>query len=206
MIIVDMGSGNSCRNSWDVIQEMILALMSVDTHKHPIILKWQLFEKSGLNVPLQRELFGKAFRFAWDQGYDTTASVFDQPSLNFLLRFHDQYGLSFIKIANQKASVDLLEIIPEEIRVIRSVGESELFNGNGDCMCCVSKYPAKKLEYEKIFKENQLKQGISDHTTNWELYNKYQPELYEVHFCLDDSKGLDAGLFSRRPKQLAEIL
>jgi len=205
MVILDLGSGNTSKNEWEYIEKMILTVISIDTKKHDVVLKWQLFEKSGVNIPLQRELFGKAFRYAWDRGYDTTASVFDMPSLNFLLRFHDQYGLPFVKIANQKKSIEMLDMIPDGIRIIRSVGDPDLFRG--DCMACVSKYPAKKQEYEKIFKEEQLRMGISDHTINWDLYNKYQPEIFEKHFVLKhDRENLDGGLFSATVEQWKEIL
>ena len=47
---------------------------------------------------------------------------------------------------------------------------------------------------------------ISDHTTDFQLYNKYKPKIYECHYKLEDSTGLDAGEFARTPEQLAEIL
>ncbi len=202
MIIIDMGSANTCLNDWETIKQMITAIASIDRHKNgDVILKWQLFEKSGENIPLQRSLFAKAREMAWGFGYETTASVFDIVSLDFLLKF----DIPFIKIANHKKSIEMLSRIPDGIRVIRSVGDSDSFGE--DCMACVSKYPAKKLEYEKIFKEEQLKKGISDHTTNWELYNKYQPEIYERHFVLKHSReNLDGGLFSATPEQWKEIL
>ena len=203
MIIIDFGSGNSCHNDWEYVKKMITGIASIDTHLNgDVIFKWQLFEKSGNNIPLQRSLFAKARELAWGFGYETTASVFDVVSLDFLLKFE----VPFIKIANHKKSYEMLSMIPDGIRIIKSVGDSESFGE--DCMACVSKYPAKKLEYEKIFKEEQLKKGISDHTTNWDLYNKYQPELFEKHFVLkhDLKNNLDGGLFSATPEQWKEIL
>jgi hypothetical protein len=48
--------------------------------------------------------------------------------------------------------------------------------------------------------------AISDHTTSWDLFNKYNPEIIEWHYKLSDSIGLDAGDFARTPEQLKEVL
>ena len=202
MIIIDMGSGNSCLNQLDTVKRMITEFASIDPHNHDIVIKWQLFENQGKNIPLQRWLFAKAYELAWGFGYETTASVFDMMSLDFLLKFE----VPFIKIANNKDAYKLIEKIPDDIRVIRSVGDPDQFGS--DSMCCVSQYPAKKEKYEKIFKEEQLRQGISDHTVNFDLYGKYKPELYEFHFCLehDNKDNPDGGLFARTPRDLKEIL
>ena len=201
MIILDFGSGNTCRNDLAYVERMIRTLAEICSNKEDVIIKWQLFEDGGRNIPLVRTVFSHAYEIGNGYGFDTTASVMDIVSLNYLLR-HDP--LPFIKLANRPDSHALQSIIPDDIRIIKSVGKPEDFGP--DCMCCVSKYPARKEQYEKTFKEEQLRQGISDHTTNWDLYNKYKPEIYEVHFCLEDSQGLDSGPFARRPIQLKEIL
>jgi sialic acid synthase SpsE len=75
-------------------------------------------------------------------------------------------------------------------------------------LLCVSNYPAELKDYENIFNRymGSREVGISDHTTNWDLFNKYKPEIYECHYKLDDSTGLDAGDFARTPEQLSQIL
>ena len=73
-------------------------------------------------------------------------------------------------------------------------------------MCCVSEYPASKEDYIEIFPESFLELGISDHTIDWELFETYKPAIYECHYKLPDSTGLDAGPFARTPQQLKEIL
>lgn len=201
MIIADFGSGNSCRNALDTVKRMITEFASIDPHNHDIVIKWQLFDNLGKNVPLQRWLFAKAFELAWGFGYETTASVFDMTNLDFLLKFE----VPFIKIANNKNAYQLIDKIPDDIRVIRSVPDADSFGM--DSMCCVSQYPAKKEKYEKIFKPEQLKAGISDHTTNWDLFKQYKPEIYEKHFVLEyDDKNPDGGLFSATPEKWQEIL
>jgi len=200
MIVMDFGSGNTCLNSLEEAQRMIDALAQVDRQRKCVI-KWQLFEKCGDNIPLRRDIFSKAFVYADEvYGYQTTASVFDEVSLNFLLRF----DIPFVKIANNEKYYPLIKKIPDAMSILKSVGNAESFGP--DCMCCVSEYPASIKQYEKVFKKAQLKKGISDHTSDWELYFKYKPEIYECHFCLADQEGLDSGPFSRRPNQLKEIL
>lgn len=200
MIILDLGSGNTCRNDEKIIYDMIRGVVQTHSHRTEVILKWQLFERAGDNIPLERLSFIKAYEFAKQCGYQTTASVFDEGSLRFLLRF----DIPFVKIANRPDLYHLAKIVDEDILVIKSVGSPDLFGEN--CMCCVSEYPAKMKDYEKIFLPEQLKAGISDHTSDWKLYEKYKPELYEVHYCLDDSTGLDAGPFARRPSQLRGVI
>jgi len=200
MIILDLGSGNSCQNKWEIAKEMIQAIASIDTGREKVILKWQLFEKAEPNISLEREIFTKAFQEAWGLGYDTTASVGDVFSLDFLLRFE----IPFVKLACRPELYYLADRVPENIRVIKSVASLDKFTS--DCLCCVREYPADAKQYKKAFRETQLKQGISDHTTDWYLYKKYNPELYEVHFRLPNAEGPDAGPFARTSEQLKEIL
>ena len=95
-LILDCGSGNTCRNDKAIVREMIDAITAVNTGKHEITLKWQLFESAPPNVPLDRDIFDYAYDYAYGQ-YKTTASVFDGSSLEFLR----EYDTPFIKIANR---------------------------------------------------------------------------------------------------------
>jgi len=190
MIIIDFGSGNTSQNSCKIIDKMIDTLAEYDKKRQSII-KWQLFRAAGRNVPLLYNKFDYAYSYAAKLGFKTTASVFDAESLGFLLR----YPIPFVKIANGYHTHEFLKGVPEKIKVIIS----------GLDMSCISEYPATIEQYESKFKEKDLKAGISDHTTDWTLYKKYKPKIYEFHFCLDDSTGPDAGPFARRPKQLKEF-
>ena len=193
MLIIDFGSGNTCRNEYKIIDKMIDTLAEIDKQRKAII-KWQLFKTAGDNIPLAFHKFDYAYSYASKLGFKTTASVFDLESLGFIKR----YPVPFIKIANgdkwdafYKNNFNYFK----DFKVIQSAKD----------MCCISKYPATVKDYEEQFDEKALKRGISDHTTDWTLYKKYKPEIYEFHFCLDDSTGLDAGPFARRPKQLKEF-
>jgi len=204
MIIIDMGSANSCRNELEEAQRMIDALAKVD-HQRKCIIKWQLFEKCGDNTPLRRHIFAQAYTYAWEiYGYETTASVFDKSSLDFLMRF----DVPFVKIANNEKYYPLIQMIPEGMPILKSVGSPEDFRGDCTFLCCVSEYPAHTKQYEKIFKKAQLKKGISDHTEGLDLYKKYQPETWEKHFVLE--RGVptnpDSGPFAILPGELVEIL
>jgi sialic acid synthase SpsE len=193
---------------------MLDELKAVDTGKHEIIIKHQLFKEAGENVPLNRGLFINAFAYAAELGYKTTSSVFDKESLDFLL----QFDVPFVKIANNRELDWLIGEIPRKIPVYVSMGphnpatiylqtDGLAFPLQMDKpLFCVSDYPAKYENYTDSFFGNQLSRGISDHTTDFSLFRKFEPHIIEWHYCLDDSQGLDAGEFARRPSQLAEVL
>jgi sialic acid synthase SpsE len=193
MIILDFGSGSTCQNNVDITKRMIDELKAVDTRKHTLIIKWQLFIHAGENLLLNHTIFDIAYEYAAKQGYKTTASVFDQSSLHFLLK----YDVPFVKIANRRDIYWLYDEIP--------VGMA-LVSGDNRDMCCISKYPATVEDYEANYSADSLRHGISDHTTNFTLFHKYNPEIYECHYKLEDSIGLDAGDFARTPEQLSEVL
>jgi sialic acid synthase SpsE len=174
----------------------------------------QLFLNDGINIPLYRDVFDYAYNYGNSVGYKVTSSVADLDSLKFLLR----YDVPFVKIPNDRKLDWLIGEIPRKVPVyvslfnadkaywlldIHQIGGAREFDKR---LCCISKYPADKAEYENNFYWRDLKNGISDHTVGLELFKKYQPRIWEKHFCLSDSTGLDAGPFAVTPKQLEEIL
>lgn len=203
MKIIDFGSGNTCKNDKLTILTMIGKICGIDKEQKSI-LKFQLFEKAGDNIPLDRKMFDYAYWMASECGFQTTASVFDESSLKFLL----EYEVPFIKIANNPKYYYLKDLIRSARPVLPiaiSWNDNQPKGNNLIPLCCVSKYPSEISDYEDCFNPVDLQKGISDHTTNWSLYRKYKPEIYECHFCLEDSTGPDAGPFARRPEQLREL-
>jgi sialic acid synthase SpsE len=194
MIIIDCGSGNSCRNSIDYACRMVKEVF--DLNLPDVVIKWQLFKHEGDNVPLSLEVFERAFHYAQIWGIATTASVFDKESLDYLLTF----DIPFVKIANKLSSQILIKDIPDNLRVIYSTDKPDFKSTrkNTDIIYCVSKYPAEEKDYDKY--GDKLKQGISDHTINFNLFKKYSPKIYECHFKLKDTIGNDAGKFARLPE------
>jgi len=213
-IILDFGSGNTCHNDWDYTKRMIDELKAVDTGKHEVIIKWQLFKEAGENIPLDKSVFDLAYVYAKELGYQTTSSVFDKESLDFLL----QFDVPFVKIANNRELDWLISEIPRKVPVYVSCGSAEQIGNWHESvrwgiikpLLCVSNYPANMEDYEEIKKFGLYviydKYGISDHTTNFGLWYRYQPEIIEWHFGLSDSTGLDAGPFMRTPAILKEVL
>ena len=205
-IILDFGSGNTCRNDMSIVRRMIDELKAVDTGKHEIIIKWQLFKRAGDNMPLDLCLFDGAYEHAKVKGYKTTSSVFDLDSLKFLLN----YDIPFVKIANNRALDWLIGEVPRKIPVYVSydtdVGCYEN-NGTGiETLACISKYPAQIWDYEEEFGDVTLR-NISDHTVGLDLFKKYQPRIWEKHYVLEhDKSNLDGGLFATIPNELTEIL
>ena len=203
IIVLDFGSGNTCKNKKEYIKTMYDELKKVDTGKNEIIVKWQLFSIAGDNIPLTQDMFDYAYNYGKELGYKVTSSIFDKESLEFLL----QYKIPFVKIANNRMLDFLIKYIPRSIPLYISKARDLFGNYKNKIVeefWCVSKYPATIEDYEKL----PLKIGcnISDHTTDFELFNKYQPKICEMHYKLDYSTGLDAGEFSRTPEQLKEIL
>ena len=84
IFILDLSGGNICHNNYAIIQRMIDEIAEVDPDRR-FILKWQIFERAGNNIPLFQSCFVKAYEYAEKLGYQTTASVFDINSLNFLI-------------------------------------------------------------------------------------------------------------------------
>ncbi len=215
-IILDFGSGNTCKNSWQYAKRMIDELYAVDTGKHEVIIKWQLFKEAGQNIPLHKSIFDLAYVYADKLGYKTTSSVFDKESLDFLL----QFDVPFVKIANNRNLDYLIGEIPRKIPVYVSVGGhneystyKSILNSGDKVLLCNSKYPSTLEDYEKWYylKNNReisyrYDMTFSDHTTNLALWYRYQPEVIEWHYGLEDSTGLDAGPFMRTPAMLAEVL
>ena len=222
MIILDFGSGGTAKNDATIVKRMIDELAAVDTGKHTIVIKWQLFTDCPPNIPLQLDVFDYAYNYAKVKGYQTTASVFDMDSLQFLLT----YDIPFVKLANRPDLYWLAGEVPRKIPVYVSMGMT-YFQENANyyhpelaeelmhidvMMACVSEYPATYNGYVKRFDETTLcnseplRFAISDHTTTYQLWYKYQPEIIEWHYKLNDSTGPDAGLFARTPEQLSEIL
>lgn len=207
MIIIDMGSGETCRNDIAYAKRMIDELYETGLRAPiDVVIKWQLFaDIPGLD-PLDFNVFCKARDYAAKLGYETTASVFDVESLHKLR----QTKPPFIKIAARPKVYRLIDLMPGE-RVIVSVQSYKEYrdmvgrDNVEEVLCCVAKYPATSALYENMF-SGLLHYGLSDHTVDWYLYDKFRPRYYECHFCLDDSTGPDAAAFARRPEQMKRLV
>lgn len=205
MIIVDMGSGETCDNNYDTIRRMIHGLSDVDSRKKEVVIKWQLFESIPPLKPLSRDSFRLARRIASECGYETTASAFDDASIDFLL----SEGVPWIKLAARPRLYHYVDDYPDTRFVVSlpDVTYADDMTGrrNVRLMYCIPKYPAPRTEYETMFGEN-LHVGLSDHTPDFSLYRRYRPLTYEAHFKLPDSTGADSGPWARTPEQWMEIL
>lgn len=205
-IVLDMGSGNTCRNDVDLAKTMIDSVVGIDSRKHKVIFKWQMWEKpQGKNTQLDCDVFDEAYFYAKSFGYETTSSVFDEDALGFLLA-HD---IPFVKIANRPDLWWLLGEVPRKIPVyVSNYPEDCGFRDAGivTSLACVAKYPATLAEYEWIPNLRHFF-GISDHTVGLGLWNKYHPTIWEKHFVLEhDESNLDGGPWAITPKELMEVL
>ena len=210
IVIVDCGSGETCKNDKAIVRRMIDELAAVDKHNHQVLLKWQLFTRVPSSVPpLDHDVYDFAVKYAEEKDYLTFASVFDYPSLAWLIG----YNPPALKIACRPYLYHMLKDMPRELPIYVSIADAgfapllkEMFPGHTMRMLyCVPDYPAIQTKYETLFGYN-LSVGISDHSPDLRLFKEYQPLWYERHYKLQDSDGLDAGQHASTPEQLAEIL
>lgn len=213
-IVLDI-SANTHRNDEKYYKHMINELAKVDTRKHNVVLKWQLWAgKLGENKTPDSHLFYEMAWWAWEKyEYKTTASIFDISALGFLDHLQDKmndsqvgYKLPFIKIANRRELDWLVGEIPRKYKIYKSVGDmfqydNEMFTFRlAIPLYCVSEYPAPVRKYPDYVKT------ISDHTVGLNLWLRNRPHIWEKHYKLSDSAGLDAGDFAITPEELKEIL
>ena len=208
--IIECGSGNTCKNQIGIVEKMIDEVVKRDHGVYQIIFKWQLFKQAFPNVPLEHEVFSTAYWYAKLKGYQTTASVFDAESLDWLLMFDD---LQYVKIACRPDLYWLMGEIPRKIKILasrtvtRPMPEpiAKYTDYRTVWMWCSPKYPAKVDEYE-LLKSIKF-QGISDHTPGWELMHKYPWQYFEKHYVLErDESNPDAGEFAFTPEDLEGII
>lgn len=209
-IILDIGSGNTITDI-DVGCKLIDEVIARNTHKHDVVFKTQLFQRADPNKPLSHHVFSALWAYAIGQGYKLTSSVFDKPSLEFLLKHDNKYApLPFVKIACRPDLYWLIGEVPRRIPVYRSVDTGtywdteyeEIGKDNTVDMVCVPEYPAALEDYNVGKLVN-----ISDHTIGLELFNTLEPRIWEKHICLErDPNNPDSGPFAILPKDLEEIL
>ena len=219
MIILDCGSGSQCNNDFDKVKKLIESAAILKSDKYDLILKWQLFDKSEELKSLAWQIFEYAYYNAKDLGLKTTASVFDEKSLSFLL----QHDIPFVKLSARTDLYWLVEKIPEDIPILFSVPSfdwyQELKNrikrkAGFATMCCIQNYPAEEKTYKQEYDNwalghtGYLHRGLSDHTTNFNLFKEYQPIIWEKHFILKHGKTDDpyGDLFCATIEELSEVL
>jgi len=185
---------------------MIDELAKVDKDRKCII-KWQLFKKAGFNEVLTQDAFDFAYKYGAKLGFQTTASVFDEESLRFLLK----YDVPFVKIANVSMKdyewflplANLATKVPAAIPLYVSYTNFDDLPSmceHDRALFCISEYPCDIKKYKGAGKY------ISDHTVGLDLYKKLKPKIWEKHYKLIDSEGPDAGDFAITPQELATIL
>lgn len=204
MIVLDLGAGDATKNDAEYVKRII---DSIPYHKD-IVLKFQLFKDIPGLTPLSKDVFVKAWVYGRRLGLPVTASVFDSQSMRELTALE----VPFVKIACNPEWYPLIEEVPKGIPVLVSVDSHlQMVNVATDhmdkpCfyMMCIPEYPADTSDYTLNFSEALLKKGISDHTTDLELFMTYRPKIWERHYCIDPI-GPDH-VHSIGPQELEDIL
>lgn len=211
MIILDY-SANTHKNSIELIKytlDQVYYNIPIALRRD-VVIKGQLFVSAGKNIPCAQAAFIYMYEYARKLGFKATASIFDERSFTFLRYF----SVPFIKIANnEKLRNKFLPVLkgagitPFVSIPIKEYAQLKPYE---DCvtMGCVSEYPASITDYTKsldTIKDRKFLH-ISDHTIGTEVYERYRPTIWEKHLKLEDSTGLDAGLFAITPEELGEAL
>lgn len=203
--IAEFGSGNTCRNDIQIVEQMIDGLADVDSGTHDVVIKWQLFHDAPPNTPLWHTIFEHAYHYAKSKGYQTTASVFDRESLDFLLKF----DVPFVKIACRPSLYPIVQHIPKDIPAYVSYPSFAGRMGKSKRvvpLACVPKYPAPLIAYERNFQPAHIKMGVSDHTEGWELYREYNPGILEKHVVLERTPDNPDSAVAVTMEELSEVL
>lgn len=199
MIILEMQDGMMCKNEKSVVKKMIDSVIDTGVKPDELVFKWQLYESidNGLEmIPLEYEIFDYAYGYAKKNGFKTTASVFDYKSRYFLYK----YNVPFIKIACKTNKLEFRKNMWQYIDTFNfcvSVKDSEDYykidikNTIKYKLCCIPDYPAYLNQYEYDFSGKQLCNGISDHTIDFRLHDKYLPKIYEKHYYVDGLESYD---------------
>lgn len=201
-LILDVGSGASLPDQ-ATARRFVDEVAKRDGKKHKIVFKAQLFQSAPPNVPLLHEVFAALHGYGMSQGYAVTASVFDKPSLDFLLAFDPP----LVKIACRPKLYWLAGEVPRKVPVymsadLRNQENEEVAKWASEVLCCVPKYPAKVADYKWA-----PLAAVSDHTYGWELLKSSKgPEIWEKHLVLKDTTGPDDGPWAVLPEELEEII
>lgn len=206
-IILDLGSGNTLTDVATGV-ELINAIIDVDTKKHEVIFKTQLFTDQPPNKPLNFNIFKALYTYAYSCNYKLTSSVFDLSSLQMLL--HTTNGkIPFVKIACRPDLYWLIGEVPRKLPVYASWNTKDKESlpygtSNIKLLYCVPKYPAKLEEYLTQYCEHGY---VSDHVKGWGLWEWLEPEVIEKHVVMEhNDTNPDAGPWAATPQDLKEIL
>lgn len=195
-IILDLGSGTNVPH----MKKMIDAIEAIDTGKHDIVFKTQLFNDIPPNLPLTHDQFDDVYMYARAKGYECTSSIFDDASLEFLL----EYEIPFVKIACREHLYKYIDEVPASTMVYVSVYDKWIPKADVR-LICVPHYPADMADYRRLIM-HKTASGISDHTVGVELFHEFVPDIWEKHLRLPECTGPDAGEWAALPEDLKEIL
>jgi sialic acid synthase SpsE len=216
-IILDCGSGETLtdgktKNNKHVAIEIIDKIKAIDSGKHRIVFKFQLFKEPISNLePLNKVVFDFIYRYCISHGYECTSSVFDQESLDFL----KNYDTPFIKIACRDYLYHFISQIDKPlVSVPNSLVAGALMQKYPDknikFLYCIPEYPATLNAYRSYFGDvnGMIGVGISDHSIGLDIIKNHEPLIYEKHIVLergktDDPYGDD---FCAVPEDFEEIL
>lgn len=180
------------------------------------ILKFQLFPNkpeftAAGNIPLNYDWFGELVKHGWKRGVQVTASAFDQPAMDLLMR----YEVPFVKFAySQKDKINNIKgILAQGKKVCVSTDVMNLHTLPKDKnlikLFCQPVYPTMwTTNFEGLF---PMFDGVSDHslgiTESLAAYN-HGAQWLEKHVTLPykESKATPDGRFAISFEEAGELI
>lgn len=212
-IIFDVGSASLSNNDkfyYDRLVDMLCDLFPIRYWKR-VVLKAQLFVDRLWGVLLDRRVFEYFKSIAQKEGFQVTASVFDQESLEYLI---EDKNIPFVKIAAIKELYPLIAKVPRKTAVVVSVTDSFEWSRLQEAfpdtvlMACVRQYPSLVKQYEGMFQREVLREGISDHSirdASFALFDTYNPRVYERHIALNETRKDKDRMYASYEEDIKEL-
>ena len=208
-VVLDIGSGASLPTKKEA-EKVVSMVASLNSRRHRVILKPQLFKNIPPNKELSHEVYEHLVALCQAEGLELAASVFDEASLHVALT----YGVAHIKIACRPDLYWLAGKVPREVPVHVSWdcrGQEPTLPKVDVRLACVPSYPAEWTDYnqDSRYMESGEWSAISDHAVGLTLWEKCDPEVWEKHFVLEPNNPDNPdsmGGFAMDPDQLREAL
>lgn len=166
-------------------------------------VKFQLFQNTGVNIPLPYEWFANLVQYGETHNIEVFASIFDATAYNMCTKLCKTVKFSYnspMKDWITTAKRDFKEVIVSGD--IMNEPDNEVTK-----LYCIPLYPVPyKIDFEGIFSRFD---GFSDHTLgHLQTIKAIQrgAKVIEKHYRLDECDDIPDARFALKPKELREMV
>lgn len=205
MLIADIGSCHMGKLTYAKEAIDIAIDSGVDVLKFQLFPDTHQFTSTG-NIPLDIDIFQKAYEYAEGKNFKITASVFSQEALNTIL----EYDVPFVKLAYSQRKqgwwIKQIATAGKKLMVSCDFLEAPEHRDSFRLMC-ISSYPVLyKVSFDHMF---PWFDGFSSHCLGIEQDKnavRWGAKIIEKHMTLDHSDvNCPDNLFALKPKQMGEL-